>query len=178
VNQKEILDAIPLAKDADVLSSAARAEFAKGNERALLPPVAAAIAEIFRRHDIDPRGKHAAIIGSGFLVGQPAALWLTQQGAGVTVLGRGTDFGTALKDMDIIVSGAGNPHFIKPSMLTSGAVLIDAATSESKGELVGDADPACAPKCALFTPVPGGVGPVAVACLFQNAVLLAATSKD
>jgi methylenetetrahydrofolate dehydrogenase (NADP+)/methenyltetrahydrofolate cyclohydrolase len=56
------------------------------------------------------------------------------------------------------------------------AVLVDAATSESNGELVGDADPACAPKCALFTPVPGGVGPVAVACLFQNAVLLAERS--
>ena len=56
--------------------------------------------------------------------------------------------------------------------LKDGAVLIDAGTSESGGALMGDADPACADKCSVFTPVPGGVGPVAVAALFENAVTL------
>ena len=58
-------------------------------------------------------------------------------------------------------------------MLKEGVVLIDAGTSESGGAIVGDADPACAQMCSIFTPVPGGVGPLAVACLFENAVTLA-----
>jgi methylenetetrahydrofolate dehydrogenase (NADP+)/methenyltetrahydrofolate cyclohydrolase len=64
-------------------------------------------------------------------------------------------------------------------MLKQGVVLIDAGTSESDGEVVGDADPACVGKCSLFTPVPGGIGPLAVAYLFENAVALAerATNK-
>ena len=79
----------------------------------------------------------------------------------------------ALAQADIIVAGAGVPHFIKPEMLKEGVVLIDAGTSESGGTIVGDADPSCANKCSLFTPVPGGVGPLAVAKLFENAVTLA-----
>ncbi|HTH93220.1 MAG TPA: bifunctional 5,10-methylene-tetrahydrofolate dehydrogenase/ 5,10-methylene-tetrahydrofolate cyclohydrolase [Candidatus Paceibacterota bacterium] len=47
-------------------------------------------------------------------------------------------------------------------------MLIDAGTSESEGKLVGDIDPACADKASLYTPVPGGVGPITVACLFRN----------
>jgi len=78
-----------------------------------------------------------------------------------------------LSTADIVVSGAGVPYLIKPEHLKQGVVLIDAGTSESDGAIVGDADPSCAEKCSVFTPVPGGVGPLAVACLFENAVLLA-----
>ena len=56
-------------------------------------------------------------------------------------------------------------------------MLIDAGTSESGGTIAGDADPSCADKCAIFTPVPGGIGPIAVACLFDNAVTLAEREK-
>ena len=73
-----------------------------------------------------------------------------------------------LKDADIVVSGAGSPHLIKPEMLKEGVVLIDAGTSESAGKVVGDCDPACAELASVFTPVPGGVGPIAVAMLFKN----------
>lgn len=77
-----------------------------------------------------------------------------------------------LKEADIVVSGAGSPHFIKPHMLKSGVVLIDAGTSEQAGKLAGDCDPACAEVVSVFTPVPGGVGPVAVAMLFKNLATL------
>ena len=83
------------------------------------------------------------------------------------------DLATALSNADIIISGAGSPHFIKPEMLKEGVVLIDAGTSESNGELAGDADPACAGKCSLFTPVPGGVGPMTVTMLMWNTVIAA-----
>ena len=151
--------------------------FERGDPAALLPPVVATIAEIFKRHAVELKGKQAVVVGSGFLVGQPAALWLGQQEASVAVLGRGANFETALADADIVVSGAGSPGLIKPMMLKQGVMLIDAGTSESGGTLVGDADPACAPKCSVFTPVPGGVGPIAVAALFENAVTLAERAK-
>ena len=77
-----------------------------------------------------------------------------------------------LQSADIIVSGAGSPDLINPEDIKEGVVLIDAGTSEQGGQVVGDASPACAQKASVFTPVPGGMGPVAVACLFRNAVTL------
>lgn len=167
VDSKEVCDAIPAAKDADVLSAAER------EQGALLPPVVGAVAEILASAAIVPNAKKVVIIGEGFLVGKPVATWFRAQGAEVEVITLESGSLTALKDADIIVSGAGSPHLIKPEMIKEGAVLVDAGTSESSGKLMGDADPACAEKCSLFTPVPGGVGPVAVAKLFENTVLLA-----
>ena len=176
MNQNAVLNSIPLQQDADVLSLVAREKFEQGDTDALLPPVVAAVREIFEKYEIIAGGKKAVVIGAGFLVGAPVAVWLKQQGAEVTVLTIETDkkeFSTTLAEATIVVSGAGTPHFIKPEMLKEGVVLIDAGTSESSGKVAGDADPACAEKCSIFTPVPGGVGPLAVACLFENAVTLA-----
>jgi methylenetetrahydrofolate dehydrogenase (NADP+)/methenyltetrahydrofolate cyclohydrolase len=139
-----------------------------------MPPVAAAMKTILERAGIAVKGLRAAVVGNGWLVGEPCAAWLAQQGAAVTVLTRDSaDFTSALAAADIIVSGAGSPGLIKPGMVKQGVVIIDAGTSESNGAIVGDADPACADIASVFTPVPGGVGPVAVACLFQNAITLA-----
>lgn len=173
VDTTAVCDAIPIEKDADVLSSAARATGTQA-EGALLPPVVGAVREIFIRNTVDPKGKKTVVIGSGFLVGAPVATWLVHQGAEVSVLtSTSRDFAATLRAADLVVSGAGSPHFIKPEMLKEGVILVDAGTSESGGTLAGDADPSCAEKCSLFTPVPGGVGPLAVACLFDNAVTLA-----
>lgn len=174
IDAKEVCNAIPASKDADVLSSAARDKFERGDTGAPLPPVVGAVREIFLSAHVEIRGKKAVVIGEGWLVGNPCAVWLRQQGADVSVLTLETgDIHSALAGADIIISGAGSPHLIKPDMIRSGVVLIDAGASESNGVIVGDADPACAEKCSIFTPVPGGVGPIAVACLFENAVSLA-----
>ncbi len=166
---KEVCDAIPLEKDADVLSTTSRMRFEADEAHMLIPPVAAALAEILQANGINPVGKRAVVLGDGWLVGKPCATWLTHAGADVLH----THDLQELHIADIIVSGMGAPHTIKPEMLKEGVVLIDAGTSELGGKLAGDADPACAPKCALFTPCPGGVGPVAVAKLFENVVTLA-----
>lgn len=177
VNQKEVCDAIPVEKDADVLSSAAREKFERGDDDSLLPPVVGAVREIFLCNNVNPKGKKAVVIGDGWLVGNPCAKWLILQGAEVIVLTSKSDnLPAPLRVADIIISGAGSPHLIKPEMLKQGVVLIDAGTSESDGTLTGDADPACAEKCSVFTPVPGGVGPISVACLFENVVALATRS--
>ena len=174
IDTRKVCDAIPLSKDADVLSTPAREKFERGDADVLLPPVVGAVREILIQNSVDIKGKKAVVVGEGFLVGAPVATWLGQQGAevGVITLESG-NLREALTESDIIVSGAGAPHIITPDMLKEGVVLIDAGTSESGGEVVGDASPDCAERCSLFTPVPGGVGPLAVVCLFENAVTLA-----
>jgi methylenetetrahydrofolate dehydrogenase (NADP+)/methenyltetrahydrofolate cyclohydrolase len=74
----------------------------------------------------------------------------------------------AVAEAQILVLGAGSPGLISPDMVAAGVVILDAGTSESSGKVVGDADPRCAEKASLFTPVPGGIGPVAVVEIFAN----------
>lgn len=172
-NERTVLDAIPVEKDADVLSLAAYAKFQAGAPGAIMPPVAAAVAEILARAHVHPKDMRAVVVGYGRLVGQPVKTWLESCGASVHVCTRSSgDLAEPLKGADIIVSGAGSPHLIQPHMIKEGAVLIDAGTSESGGAIVGDFDLACAAVASVFTPVPGGVGPVSVACLFKNVAAL------
>jgi methylenetetrahydrofolate dehydrogenase (NADP+)/methenyltetrahydrofolate cyclohydrolase len=168
MNTELIVDEIPIEKDADVLSRFAYEQFVYRKEDALLPPVVGAIKEVLERSKVEIAGKKAVTIGSGKLVGLPASVWLEEMGADISVLTRATFTREALANADIIICGAGSPHLIQPDMLKKGVVLIDAGTSESNGALVGDADPACADIASVFTPVPGGMGPIAVACLFKN----------
>ena len=174
VDERTVLDAIPLDKDADVLSTAAYKRFLSDEPDAPLPPVVCAVAEVLGRANVTVGGKYVVVIGNGRLVGAPAQAWLAREGAEVSVLTQ-EDFNMkkdVLKEAEIVVSGAGSPHLVTADLLSSGVVLIDAGTSESNGAIVGDFDPACADIASVFTPVPGGVGPVAVACLFGNAAKL------
>lgn len=174
IDEKRVLDAIPITLDADVLSTAAYGHFEKGEPGALLPPVAAAVAEILARASVLVRGARVAVVGQGRLVGLPVSVWLAHEGTHVETLTEDSfeEKRHFLKEADIVISGAGSPGLITPSMVREGAALIDAGTSESGGAIVGDFDPACAEVASVFTPVPGGLGPVAVACLFKNAATL------
>lgn len=173
VDTRAVCDAIPKEKDADVLSSAARTDFANGDTM-LLPPVVSAVQKILAYANVPVAGRRAAVVGKGFLVGEPVALWLTEQGAEVRSLDEHSQsFQAELLAADIIVSGAGVPHLITEDLVREGVVLIDAGTSDLGGAIAGDIDPVCAKKASVYTPVPGGVGPLAVSCLFENAVFLA-----
>lgn len=167
-----IVNAIPVEKDADVLSRTAYERFEQGEAGALLPPVVGAVKEILDGAGVSVEGKQVVVVGEGKLVGKPSAIWLQAQGAKVEVVSRSRGDMSLLKNADIIVSGAGQAGLITPEQIKEGVVLIDAGTSESNGALAGDALPSCAEKASVFTPVPGGVGPVAVACLFKNTALL------
>lgn len=163
-----VLRAISTEKDVDVLSENALLLFEQG-KHFLLPPVTGAIALILQQHNINIAGKNTVVLGNGRLVGKPVAAWLKQNGALVTVLDKpGSDPTPLLQKADIIVSGTGNPYMIKPEMIRQGVILFDAGASEEAGEIRGDADPACSDKCALFTPVPGGIGHITVVMLFKN----------
>ena len=168
VDTQAVLDAVSVEKDIDVLSILAIERFG-GNEMWILPPVVGAFAEILKRENVDIKGKNAVVVGRGALVGRPAETWLAREGANVHVLDKSVDdISMFTREADILVLGAGSPGLITPDIIKEGVVLLDAGTSEAAGKLVGDADPVCAKKCCVFTPVPGGVGPVTVAMIFKN----------
>jgi methylenetetrahydrofolate dehydrogenase (NADP+)/methenyltetrahydrofolate cyclohydrolase len=118
--------------------------------------------------------KEALVLGYGKLVGVPASLLLRHNGAHVTVVDQViSNLAEHTRESDIIICGVGKPGLLKPEMLKPGVVVIDAGTSEAGGKIVGDADPSCALVASVFTPVPGGVGPIAVALIFKNLLVLA-----
>lgn len=162
-----LLKLLPPEKDIDALNTETAHVHA---------PVAAAALEILRRFNVEIAGKKAVVVGEGQLVGKPCAQMLRERGAIVSVVSLEKGSLEELIDADIVVSGAGSPNLIQPEMLKKGCALIDAGTSEQGGKLAGDASPACAEVAGVFTPVPGGVGPVAVTMLFKNLFDLAETS--
>ncbi len=160
IDAEKIIAAIPPEKDIDAIGPKPRSVFA---------PVAEAVREVLAQAGIDVRGKKVVVVGAGRLVGKPTGEMLTEMGANVSFVTETAGSLEELKAADIAVLGAGNPGFIRPEMLKAGVVLIDAGTSEALGgKMMGDADPSCANIASVFTPVPGGIGPVAIAMIFKN----------
>ena len=174
INAQYILNAIPPEQDADVLSARAVGNFATGKSR-IMPPVAGAVKALFDEYAILYRNLHIVVLGAGRLVGRPVALWLMHERAPVTVISeRAEDRASIIRTADIVISGIGKPRFVTGDMIKEGAVLIDAGSSESEEEVVGDMDEASvAFKAAYLAPVPGGVGPLTVAMLLKNLLTLA-----
>lgn len=169
-------NALSLMRDVDVLSDSAFLKFEE-NDFPAIPPVPAAMWYILKRNNVPLKGANMVLIGGGRLVGKPAGVLFQRLGANVRTLVKGNDVATATKDADIIILGAGVPALLQPDMIKKGAVIIDGGTSDSSGKVVGDASPDCAEKASVFTPVPGGVGPIAVAEIFANLVALKSYSK-
>lgn len=169
VDVDAVLRSIPVSHDVDGLNP---------ENRQVLSPVTGAIAEILSVHAIAPFEKQVTIIGNGRLVGLPAYRWFSERGSHLSVVTKDTaDIATHTKTADIIVCGAGVPNLLTPEMVKEGAVILDAGTSEQGGELRGDADPRCAEKASLFTPVPGGIGPITIAILLENVVSCAEKNR-
>jgi len=171
VDTEVVLASIPFEKDVDALSPVAGEKLGSGDV-SIIPPVAAAIRSVIESENLRVAGKKAVVVGKGRLVGIPCAKMLEVLGAEVVMLGKDDDVAVRTKEADVIVLGAGSPHFLKPEMIQEGVFIFDAGTSESSGVVVGDADPACAEKASFFTPVPGGIGPVAVVEIFGNLLKL------
>lgn len=176
INVQYILNAVTPEKDIDVLSSRSIGSFVVGKTEAL-PPVAGAIQAFFEEYNIDFRTKRIAILGGGNLVGRPVALWLVREKANFTLIARETDGSDKiLREADIIITGIGKPKFITADMVKDGVIILDAGTSESEGRVAGDVDfDAVAQKASFITPVPGGIGPMTVALLLKNLVILSGT---
>lgn len=170
VDAQKVFDSLDSRQDIDMLGTDAKREYLE-DETEQVPPVAAAVQEILNRNEISLEDKDILILGRGRLVGEPVSMMLDKQDISYNSVDEDSDPETVeeyLSRADIIISGIGVPHFIKPEMIKKDVVVIDAGTSEAGGKLVGDVHPDCQLKAKLLTPVPGGVGPVTVACLFKN----------
>jgi methylenetetrahydrofolate dehydrogenase (NADP+)/methenyltetrahydrofolate cyclohydrolase len=167
----------PLSHDVDVIGTTA---YQQHKEHALpfLPPVTGAMAEILHREGVRLFGRKVLVVGEGWLVGGPAAPWAEHLGATVTIANRQTDnLAELTAAADTIILGAGSPGLLTPDMIREGVIILDAGTSEAAGVVRGDADPACAAKAKLFTPTPGGIGPITVAKVFENLLVLVALKE-
>jgi methylenetetrahydrofolate dehydrogenase (NADP+)/methenyltetrahydrofolate cyclohydrolase len=162
----EIINAIPPRYDADGMHY-------DGTAATTVSPVVSAIDTICQQYELLLATQQVVVVGAGRLVGTPAALWAQKRGAHVTVLTKETSEAEAravVAHADVLILGVGQAGMVQPEMVKDGVIIFDAGTSEDGGELKGDADPACAEKASLMTPVPGGIGPLTVACLLRNVV--------
>lgn len=173
LNTQRILDCIPIKKDVDVLSSLSFSDFALG-VLPILPPTVAAIALLLKETKKKLEGSKVVVVGVGRLVGLPTALWLVQQGAVISLIQKETRNAPQLiSKADIVISGVGKPGLITGKMVKKRAVVIDAGTSVEGGSTKGDVDrESVAKKASFLSPVPGGVGPLTVVCLFHNLYIL------
>jgi len=170
---QDFLNLIPLEKDVDVLSENGIAKFYSGNS-VVFPPTVCAISQLLEKRKISLKGKDIVVIGAGRLIGLPLTLWLLRESATVSVLNSFTkDIESFCKKADIIISGAGKQNLITGKMVKEGVVIIDAGSSSEAGKTKGDIDfESVSKKASYITPVPGGVGPMTVACLLKNIVEL------
>lgn len=162
---EDVIPLIPVDKDVDVFS------FNGQNE--MFPPVIGAIDYIANHQAFVWTDKRVVVVGCGRLVGRPAMAYLSQMGIETELLTKDNFNPDTIHAADVLILGAGVPGLVTPEMVKEGAVVFDAGASEEGGVLVGDADPRVADKASLFTPVPGGIGPVAVAILLRNVLYLA-----
>ena len=122
---------------------------------------------------IDPKGKHAVIVGRSNIVGKPMALMLLQANATVTVCHSATpDLGAFTRQADILVAAVGRRNTITADLVKPGAAVIDVGMNQNEaGKLCGDVDfDAVREVAGWITPVPGGVGPMTRAMLLVNTV--------
>ena len=167
----EIINAIDTRLDVDCLTDASLGQIMLG-ANPLPPPTPAAVLEIFRYHHIEMTGVRVVIVGRGNLIGKPLANLLLNMPVTLTVCGRNTkELSFHTRHADIIITGVGKAALITGDMVQSGVAVIDGGTVFVDGKIQGDVEFASvAPKSALITPVPGGVGPITIAKLLENTV--------
>jgi methylenetetrahydrofolate dehydrogenase (NADP+)/methenyltetrahydrofolate cyclohydrolase len=139
-------------------------------EEGIVPATPKGIMRLLDEYHVDLKGKNALVIGRSILVGNPVAQLLLQRDATVTIAHSKTkNLKELCQTMDIIVSAVGKPKTITEDMVKEGAVIVDVGINRVLGTLVGDVDYLLvSPKTSRITPVPGGVGPMTIACLLEN----------
>ena len=176
LDTRRVLDAIDPKLDVDCLGSVASGEFYRGKTE-LGFPTALACMYLLDSINLDLKDKKIVTIGKGELVGRPVNALLNFRNLETLIIDRGTEESEKkkiIKEADVIISATGQGKFITGDMIKSGAVLLDAGTSESGAGIVGDVDLDSVKDVAGYvSPVPGGVGPVTVAMLLQNVLKVA-----
>lgn len=185
INENRVIEEINPSKDVDGLTeaSAGRLTLGKPGLRPCTPTGCVMMAEDAIG---DLSGKNCVILGRSILVGKPAAMLFLEKNCTVTIAhSRTKNIKDVCREADILVAAVGRPHLVKADWIKPGACVIDVGinrvphpTKERKTYLVGDVDFEGAKENAgHITPVPGGVGPMTIACLLRNTVIAASRRR-
>lgn len=169
IDEKLIIDAILPVKDVDGFHPLSMGNLLIGDNK-IVSATPKSIIKLIESTGVELEGKNAVVIGRSNIVGKPISILLQQKNCTVTMCHSKTKNLTEFtKKADILVAAAGKPKLIKKNMVKKGAVIIDVGTTKVKGKLVGDVDFNNVKQVAGYiTPVPGGVGPMTIACLLGN----------
>lgn len=170
LDSDKLLSLIPPEKDVDGFTAANVGKLLLGEECSVACTPKGVIT-MLKAENVDLCGKHAVIMGRSNIVGKPLALLLLKENCTVTVCHSKTQNLTDIcKSADILVAAIGKPCFIKENMVKEGAIVVDVGINRTENGLVGDVDfERVKDKASLITPVPGGVGPMTIASLMENA---------
>ena len=175
VDAQKVLTTVDPNKDADGLHPTNLGNLVL-DKPSITPCTPKAILRLLTEYKINLSGKRVLIIGRGTTVGRPLSILLSQKQANATVTVAHTateNLNELMKSADVIVAAIGKPHFIKPEMIKSGAVVIDVGITRADAGLLGDVDPKVIDVASYFAPMPGGVGPMTRAMLLSNLIELA-----
>ena len=178
INEEVVLNSILPEKDADgfhPLNVGKLSICPKNDENLMIPCTPYGCLLLLKELDIKLVGKNAVVIGRSNIVGKPMAQLLLKESCTVTTVHSKTvDIESICKNADILIVAIGKPEFVNKDWVKEGAVIIDVGINrvkinEKKSKLVGDVlfnD--VEPKVSAISPVPGGVGPMTIACLLRN----------
>ena len=183
IDEGAVIDAIEPAKDVDGFHPVNVGRLWSGDARALVPCTPFGCLLMLRETLGDMTGKRAVVLGRSNIVGKPMAALLIGESCTVTVAhSRTVDLAARCREADILVAAVGRPRMVPGDWIKPGAAVIDVGINRidapekgpGKTRLVGDVDFDSAAKVAgAITPVPGGVGPMTIACLLRNTVVAA-----
>jgi methylenetetrahydrofolate dehydrogenase (NADP+)/methenyltetrahydrofolate cyclohydrolase len=185
INENSIINSISPSKDVDGFSIP-NVGLLSTSGKGLIPCTPLGCLLLLKDHLGDLTGKNAVIIGRSNIVGKPMAQLLIKENCTVTIAHSKTkNLESVCRNADILVAAVGRPRFVKDEWVKDGAVVIDVGINrlppegDKKGRLVGDVDFENVSKVAsAITPVPGGVGPMTIACLLRNTVTAACKRRN
>ncbi len=172
LDQRAIIEAIDPAKDVDGFHPLNVGRL-HGGAATLAPCTPRGIMELLRHAGVPLRGARALVLGRSSIVGRPVAGLLLNEDATVTVAhSRTVDLPARCREADILVAAVGRAEMVRGDWIKPGAVVIDVGINRgADGKLVGDvAFTEALERAGVITPVPGGVGPMTIACLLENTV--------
>ncbi|MCX6822151.1 MAG: bifunctional 5,10-methylenetetrahydrofolate dehydrogenase/5,10-methenyltetrahydrofolate cyclohydrolase [Candidatus Aenigmarchaeota archaeon] len=178
INENKILSLVSPEKDVDGLNPVNVGNLLIGDEH-IVPCTPKGIIRMLEKMKIPVEKKNVVIINRSNIVGKPLAMMLTNRSATVTICHSKTKFlSQHTKKAEILITATGIPNMIKKDIVKEGTVIIDAGISYKDGKVYGDVDFENVKDMASYiTPVPGGVGPMTVAMVLENTLILAENKK-
>lgn len=172
INTNLVLESIDPKKDVDGLTSVNLGKLFQKDPSAIPPATPLGIMKLLDEYKIKIFGKNVVILGSSNIVGTPLAAMMLEKNATVTICNSHTvDIQSVSKTADILICATGKPLLVNSSFLKNEVVVIDVGSNKhpETGKLVGDVDMEDVKGIPSYiTPVPGGVGPMTIACLMLN----------